>query len=404
MTVDPSSGPGRRLAVVLSHPTQYYSPWFQWLRSHTPLEFRVFYLWDFGVASRHDPEFGTSFKWDVDLLAGYDSEFVPNASRRPGADHFWGFNNPGLSRQLARWRPDALLLFGYKWASHLRAVAWARLNGVPIVFRGDSNLIGRSSPRLRLRLPLRVLFAQFAFFLYVGLANRDYFRMFGAPDRKLVFAPHSVNSALFDRDNPSFLGQAAGLRAALGLGSKTRVVLFAGKLVPGKQPMELLRAFLRARPVDAALIFVGEGPEKDRLQEHALESAGAAQGNRIHFLPFANQSEMPSRYLLADIFVLPSLGETWGLSVNEAMHMGVPCIVSDRVGCQRDLVTEGETGWVFDPSDPTALERTLSRALTEMGSPSRSHEIQRAVQGRIAGYTYVQTTNGLLAALAALEA
>jgi glycosyltransferase involved in cell wall biosynthesis len=400
--VNPPPAPKSRLAVVLSHPTQYYSPWFQWLRSNTALEFRVYYLWDFGVTRQLDPQFGTAIKWDVDLLSGYDSEFVPNVARRPGAEHFWGFNNPGLSRQLARWRPDALLLFGYKWASHLRAVRWARLNGVPILFRGDSNLIGRPSPRLRVLLPLRLLFAQLASFLYVGSANRDYFTRFGVPDRKLFFAPHSVNAAHFDRSSRPTIESAEKLRRELGLSAKTKVVLFAGKLVQGKQPMELLKAFLNLRPADTALVFVGDGPEKERLTSFASDSGAAPSGNPVHFLPFANQSEMPARYLLADIFVLPSLGETWGLAVNEAMHMGVPCIVSERVGCQRDLVTHGETGWVFDSGDPHALERTLSTAATEMASPGRRAEIHEGVGRRIAGYTYQETTAGLLAALAAL--
>lgn len=395
-----SDGAIRRLAVVLSHPTQYYSPWFQWLRSHTTLEFRVYYLWDFGVAERHDPNFGTSIKWDVDLLSGYESEFVPNCARNPGAEHFFGFNNPGLARRLGSWRPDALLLFGYKWASHLRAVAWARLHGIPILFRGDSNLIGRPSPRMHVRLALRLLFAQFASFLYVGSANRSYFEKFGVPARRLVFAPHSVNSALFDRKNPAHLAEAGRLRAELGLSITAAVVLFAGKLVSGKQPMELLRAFINLQPADAALIFVGEGPEKEKLQSLAAKGGAA----NVRFLPFANQSEMPSRYLLADIFALPSQGETWGLAVNEAMHMGVPCLVSERVGCQLDLVIHRETGWVFESGDPAALERTLSGALDEIGSPTRKAEIRKAVEERIAGYTYQQTTNGLLKAVAGLGA
>jgi glycosyltransferase involved in cell wall biosynthesis len=391
-----------RLAIVLSHPTQYYSPWFKWLRSNTSLEFRVFYLWDFGVTQQHDPEFGTSIKWDTDLLGGYDSEFIPNAARKPGAEHFWGFNNPGLSGRLSNWRPDALLLFGYKWASHLRVVAWARTNGVPVIFRGDSNLIGRPSPGLQVLLPLRVLFAQFASFLFVGAANRDYFKTFGVPDRKLFFAPHSVNAELFDRNLPAYADEAARLRGELGLGSKTRVILFAGKLVSGKQPMELLKAFLHLRPIDTVLLFVGDGSEKERLQSLALKSASAAEQTTVRFLPFANQSEMPSRYLLADVFVLPSRSETWGLAVNEAMHMGVPCIVSDRVGCQRDLITHGETGWVFDASVPPALEAAISEAMTEIGSVSRREEFRRNVGLRIAGYTYAQTTEGLVAAVAAL--
>ncbi|HEY4989947.1 MAG TPA: glycosyltransferase family 4 protein [Opitutaceae bacterium] len=398
-----SQSKGRRLAVVLSHPTQYYSPWFQWLHRQTSVEFRVFYLWDFGVAQRHDPNFGTSITWDVDLLSGYESEFVPNRSAKPGAEHFFGFNNPELTKRLALWRPDAVLIFGYKWASHLRAIAWARLNGVPLLFRGDSHLIGRQHPPLFVRICLRILFAQFAAFLPVGSANKGYFEAFGVPARKLFFAPHSVNAALFDRSRGQIALEASELRTALGLRPSTAVVLFAGKLVSGKQPMELLRAFLNLRPVDTALLFVGEGAEKGKLERTAADALSADSGSMVRFLPFANQSEMPSRYLLADVFVLPSLGETWGLAVNEAMHMGVPCIVSDRVGCQSDLVTNGETGWVFEAADPEGLKRALSSALGDVGIAPRKVEIQRAVAQRISTYTYEQTTSGLLAALSALD-
>jgi glycosyltransferase involved in cell wall biosynthesis len=394
-----------RLAVVLSHPNQYYSPWFRWLKSHTGLEFRVFYLWDFGVSRQRDSGFGTSFQWDVDLISGYDSEFVPNVSSRPGAEHFLGFRNPGLTARIGEWRPDAMLLFGYKWASHLRAAAWARRHRIPILFRGDSHLLGRASPAPFVRASLRALFSQFSAFLYVGAVNREYFEAFGVPRRKLFFAPHSVDGALFDRANPGHRMGAEKLRAELGLSPETRVVLFAGKLVPAKQPFELLMSFLDSSPPHTALVFVGEGTEKDRLQQLARERAGKPGSVPVLFLPFANQSEMPSRYLLADLFVLPSRGtyETWGLAVNEAMQMGVPCLVSDRVGCQRDLVTHGETGWVFESEDPLALGRTLSEALGELGSPSRRDEIRGAIDRRMAGYTFERTTDGLLAALAALH-
>ncbi len=398
--------PVRRLAVVISHPTQYYSPWFRWMRGHTALEFRVFYLWDFGVSRQRDPQFGTSFEWDVDLISGYDSEFVPNSSRRPGAEHFLGFKNPGLTGRIAAWRPDALLLFGYKWASHLRVAAWARLHRIPILFRGDSHMLGRGRPAPYVRVALGMLYSQFSSFLYVGAANRDYFEAFGVPARKLFFAPHSVDDALFDKGNPEHIAGAKRLRSQLGLGSTTRVILFAGKHLAAKQPMELLRSFLDLHPVDTAIVFVGDGPEKIGLQQMAPDQAGKANSVQVRFLPFANQSEMPSRYLLADLFVLPSRGsyETWGLAVNEAMHMGVPCLVSDRVGCQRDLVTHRETGWVFDSWEPKALGQALSAALSELASPLRREEIRRAVDRRVAGYSYEKTSEGLVAALAALHA
>lgn len=385
-----------RLAIVVSHPTQYYSPWFRWVAAHSGLSIRVFYLWNFGVTEQRDPRFQTSFKWDLDLLSGYEAEFVPNRARRPGPESFWGFDNPTLTSRLAAWRPDTVLLFGYAWASHLRVIAWCRWHGVPLIFRGDSHFIGRGQPRLASRLMLRTLYKQCAAFLAVGSANRDYFTALGAPAEKIFCAPHSVDHQLFDPVAREHREAATALRAQLGLAASTRVVLFAGKFVPAKQPMELLEAFLALEKNDSALVFVGDGPEKSSLLARA---EGAA--HQVYFLPFANQSEMPARLLLADIFALPSRGhyETWGLAVNEAMHMGVPALVSDRVGCQRDLVAEGETGWVFSADDPGALADRLSVALHAVTQPETRERLRHAVLARISGYTYAQTTAGLTQAL-----
>jgi glycosyltransferase involved in cell wall biosynthesis len=390
-----------RLAVVLSHPTQYYSPWFRSLGSEPRLDLRVFYLWDFGVAERHDPRFGRTVRWDLDLLEGYEHEFLPNTAARPGAEHFFGFRNPGLRRRLAAWRPDAVLLFGYKWASHLQVVAWAAAAGIPLLFRGDSHLIGRPAPAGVKRLALRLLFSRFAAALCVGAANREYFRAFGMPAERLFFAPHSVNAAHFDPLRPETQEGAQALRRHLGLPPAARVLLFAGKFVPAKQPAELIAAFLRVGAPDLILVMVGDGAERPRLEALAAAAPAGPHGPPVRFLPFANQSEMPARYLLADAFVLPSRGgyETWGLAVNEAMHLGVPCLVSTHVGCQRDLVSPGETGWVFDPAQPDGLAAALRAVAADLGQPERRAALRAAVLQRIGGYTYAATTAGLLNAL-----
>src|SRR5581483_6379447 len=160
--------------------------------------------------------------------------------------HFGGLRNPALVARLAAWNPTAVLFFGYKWAAHLRALGWARRRGVPRLFRGDSHFLGRGAPRGLKRLLLRLLYAQFNAFLTVGAANRDYFLALGVPERKLFFAPHAVNAALFDPHAAPVQAAAAALRRELGLPPDRRVVLFAGKFVPAKQPGELLEAFLAA--------------------------------------------------------------------------------------------------------------------------------------------------------------
>lgn len=378
-----------RLAIVLSHPTQYYSPWFRWMGTHTRLDFHVFYLWEFGVTEQRDPQFGHRFKWDVDLLSGYDQEFVRNTARDPGTHHFGGLNNPELEARLRAWQPDAVLLFGYAWRSHLGLI---RRPPAPLIFRGDSHLIGHKPSWLK-RMILRRIYAGFSAITYVGAANRDYFQAFGVPEAKLHFAPHCVDADRFVR-NAAVLAAATRLRDELDLGGR-KVVLFAGKLLPDKQPVALLDAFLQLAPADAALVFVGEGPERPVLERHAAQHPGCV----VRFLPFANQSEMPARYALADLFVLPSRGlyETWGLAVNEAMHLGVPCLVSDRVGCQRDLVTEGETGWVFSADEPGGLQAALARAMTDLRGDSTALRLR--IAARIGGYTYAQATRGLQEAL-----
>jgi len=378
-----------RLAIILSHPIQYYSPWFRWLRAHTPLNFKVFYLWEFGVTRQRDPQFGASFQWDVDLLNGYDSEFVPNVARDPGTHHFSGLHNPTLGARLRTWQPSAVLLFGYAWRSHLGVILRPP---APLVFRGDSHLLGHT-PSWAKRVALRWLYGRFAAVTYVGAANREYFRAFGVPDAKLHFAPHCVDATRFVRDAATEAA-AAKLRGELGLAGK-KVVLFAGKFLAAKQPGALLDAFLALAPRDTALVFVGDGPDRAEL------AAGAARRPDclVRFLPFANQTEMPARYALADLFVLPSRGlyETWGLAVNEAMHLGVPCLVSDRVGCQRDLVTEGETGWVFAAGDPRGLPAALGRALAALNGDTAA--LRARIATRIAGYSYAAAAAGLQAAL-----
>lgn len=367
------------------------------MSQQSELNFKVWYLSDVGLRPAPDEKFGKTFAWDTDLTSGYDWELIPNMSEKPDTLRFHGLKNPGLFPRLAAERPAAILLFGYNYHTHLRLIAWARRRGTPLIFRGDSHRLGRRKLSFLKQLLLRTLYRQFAAFTYVGAANHDYFRSAGVPERKLFFAPHAVDQGLYDPARANLSSQISALRATFSLPADARVVLFAGKLIASKQPSVLLDAFLRNDFPNTILVFSGDGPEKELLEKKAKEAS-----HRVRFLPFANQSEMPARYALADLFVLPSGGsyETWGLAVNEAMHLGVPCLVSDRVGCQQDLVTDGETGWVFTADQPAMLEQKLREALGQ-NHEQRQH-MKRAIADRIGHYTYSAATTGLRAAFASV--
>jgi glycosyltransferase involved in cell wall biosynthesis len=381
-----------RLAVITSHPIQYNAPWFHWITAHSNVELKVFYLWDFGVAVRHDRGFGRSVQWDVPLLEGYAYQFVPNVSRKTGTHRFFGLRNPTLLRELWKFRPHAALLIGYRYASMMRLILTSKKHrGFPLLFRGDSHRLVREEVTWRAkarRQVIRAIYSRFEGFLYVGRANRDYFRMHGVPDEKLFFSPHAVDNDRFFEAARTAGQEAAKFRRQLGIPLDHLVVLFAGKFEDKKRPLDLLGAFIALDHPNASLLFVGSGALEAEMRERARNNSN------VFFAPFQNQTEMPRTYAASDLFVLPSHGseESWGLAVNEAMCLARAIIVSNQVGCAADLLRPGENGLVFPAGDVPALTSTLREALSNR---DRLWQWGENSQRIVSSYSYERATKGV---------
>jgi glycosyltransferase involved in cell wall biosynthesis len=376
-----------RLAIVSTHPIQYYSPIFQALTRSAKLQTRVFYTWSqTAAAGVPDPDFGRVISWDIPLLEGYEHEFVPNIARHPGSNHFFGLHNPGLNDRIERWQAEAVLVFGWNSRSHLGALHYFK-GRIPVFFRGDSTLLTSTSTleTLARKVYLRWVYRQIDVAIAVGSNNRDYFRWSGVPEERVAFAPHAIDNARFADDDGRHQAKVTQWRQELGIGPSARVILFAGKLIARKNPRLLLEAFL-ASESPAHLVFLGDGVFETELRR----LAGARP--RIHFLPFQNQQAMPAVYRLADLFVLPSLVETWGLALNEAMACGKVVVASDRVGAARDLVSHGVNGWVFKSGSLAELAKVLHEASTcdaevlrKMGEAARRESARWSIEEAAAG-------------------
>jgi len=383
-----------RLAVIATHPIQYFAPWFAHLQATEKLELKVFYLWDLGVEARMDRGFNINLRWDIPMLNGYESEFVENRSRAPGTGNFRGLWNPELIARLRGYRPDAVLLTAYNYASIAMLLARWRRDEAPLLFRGDSHRLVRQRGILEAakRHLIAAIFRRFAAVLYVGSANREYFALHGVAPECLFYSPHAVDNERFSAAQEGVVAEAGAWKRSLGIPDEHQVALFAGKFEEKKRPLDLLHAFLAARLERASLLYVGSGTQETQLR------AAAAGKRNVFVSPFRNQTEMPVTYAACDVFVLPSYGpaETWGLAVNEAMCMGRPVIVSNHVGCARDLVLPGQTGLIFPAGDVEALSQTLRTALAE---PSRLKSWGKHARAHIRSYSYENATAGLLAAL-----
>ena len=346
-----------KLAIIVSHPIQYYAPLHQRLARRRDLMIKVFFTWHSGEKAIEDHGFRRPVAWDIPLTEGYDWELVPNTAADPGTHHFFGLRNPKLFERVRAWDPDVVHISGWAWYSHLSALrAFAKV-GVPTLFRGDSHLLDpvANGPQWWLkRSVLRHIFRWPSVFLTVGAANRAYFETFGVDANRLRPCPHSIDVRRFAEPHDELECRAAEWRSQLGIAPGRKVLLFAGKFERKKRPVELMHAVQTIQDSSVVLVMVGNGE-----LESEVKAIAATDPERFRVLPFQNQSRMPVVYRLGDVFVLPSLyGETWGLAVNEAMACGRPVVISDRVGCAQDVVDES-CGRVFKADDSDALASAL---------------------------------------------
>ena len=379
-----------KLAIITSHPIQYYAPWFSYISQNTDLELKVFYLWDFGIKKTVDREFKQSIKWDIPLLQGYDYEFVPNISKNPGTENIGGLKNPSLLARVTKYNPHAVMLIGYNYASFYRFIFQWNTKQAPLIFRGDSNLIQRRQgwTEILRRKFISLVYSRFAYFLYVGKANYKYFTYHRVKPEQLVFAPHAIDNRRFLAAADTAKIEAIKWKKELGIPENHQVILFAGKFNIKKCPLDLLQAYKKAELKDVSLLFVGNGELETELKTQAENYPN------IFFAPFQNQQMMPRTYAIADLFILPSYGnsETWGLAVNEAMCLSCPIIISSHVGCGQDLVQEYHNGLIFKAGNLSDLTKCIKLAFSDLERlkqwGQKSHEI-------IQNYSYKQTTEGL---------
>ena len=386
-----------RLAIVVSHPIQYYAPLYQRLAMRDDVAIKVFFTWHAAQGAVSDHGFRQPVAWDIPLTKGYDFELVPNVSRDPGTHRFFGLTNPSLVRRVMEWKPDMAHVTGWAWHSHVHALRDLTRKGIPVLFRGDSHLLDlprRTGPAWWIkRAVLRRVFSWPAAFLYVGKANRAYYEAFGVESSRLFRCPHSIDVARFAQPSDELEIEARRWRGELGIGDDSVVLLFAGKFETKKQPVQLMNA-VRLLDPKFVMIMVGGGELEDEVK-----SIAASDPRRFRVLPFQNQSRMPVVYRLGDLLILPSaFGETWGLAVNEAMACGRPVVASDRVGCVADVIDDS-CGRVFASGDFTAM----ARALEEMSvDRNRLLEMGRAASKRAWEFDIGVTESALVQCLQAV--
>jgi glycosyltransferase involved in cell wall biosynthesis len=390
-----------RIAVLNSHPIQYFAPLYAYLNAAPDLEVTALYLSDVSIRGGTDAGFGREVKWDVDLLSGYRSVFLGAAARSHEPGGFWSLVAPQVWNELRSGRYDVLWLHGHNYAANLIALVAAKTAGLPVMMRGETHLgLPCHGVKAVVRRPLMgALYRWCDRLLAIGSENAAFYRAMGVSEDKIFLVPYSVDNNRFVQATKLTPEQRLATRNRYNIPPDRIVVLYAAKFTRRKRPADVLEAARRVksktnRPFTVVMAGSGElEPELNSFcAEHALDN--------VVFTGFVNQSELPGLYGASDVFVLPSEHEPWGLAVNEAMCAGLPVVVSREVGCVADLVREGTNGYAPAAGDIEGLSHALQRLVED--------DDLRRLQGeasltRIQEWGYAQCLTGIRAALAGLQ-
>jgi glycosyltransferase involved in cell wall biosynthesis len=382
-----------RVLAVASHPVQYMAPIFRRLAAHEGVDLHVVYGSLRGAQAAVDRDFGTTVQWDVPLLDGYSWTHLTSGTStlmlsRVGHPTLWKFIREGEF--------DAVLSFtGYLHASFWVALAAAKFSGAAFLFGTDSASLaprdGRSWKKTFKRLFWPSLFGLADQVIVPSTNTRDLMISLGLPEERVTLTPYCV-------DNDWWMGRGAqvereAVRTSWGGGPETLVVLFCAKLQPWKRPRDLLRAFAKAALRDAILLIAGDGALHAAL---ATEAAALGIKEKVRFLGFLNQSQLPAVYTGADLMVLPSRYEPFAVVVNEAMCCGCPVAASDRVGAARDLIAPVNERLIYRCGNLEALTEILRWAA---GNREELRALRSAVVARMQSWSPEQNIAATVAAV-----
>lgn len=292
--------------------------------------------------------------------------------------------NPGLLTALARQRP-AVLMIGGPWdtltTAALTAVAPALAPRRIAWIEGNVHTPGRvTGAALALK---RAMLARYDAIATPGKGGADYTRLLlGDAPTPIADLPNLVDETRFTTavDASDAAAERAALRGELGVAEGERLALWNARLVPAKGVPEFLE---RLAPEDLAgwrLAIFGEGPQREQV---LATIARRGLGERVALRAYWPYARMPALYRAADLMLLPSMEDPNPLSVVEALHTGLPLLVSHRLGNHAEALREGENGWTVDPVDAASVRAGIARAFSASAAQlARMGEVSRALAQR----------------------
>lgn len=391
----------KKFFIFLSHPIHYHISVYRILAQNKDLDLTVYFYSNFGLGKHIDPQFKTEIDFKKeDILEGYNYVFLRNLSRVRNFK-FFDFINYEIPKIVWSQKPDYVLINSWSYFSDWLVIFACLFSKTKLCLRSENPLCHEAKkPKWKIwikKIILGFLFKQVDIFFYIGKENKEFLKFYGADESKMIFTPYAVDNDYFKKEYEKLKNKKDELRNEMGINNKDIVILFVGKLIPKKRPIDLLLAyekiFNKKNIKDISLVYVGDGELRKEIEKIIKDK----NLYKVFLVGFQSQKDLPKYYTIADIFVLPSdIGETWGLVVNEAMNFGLPVIVSNMVGCGPDLVKNGENGFIFKVGDIEELKKSLEKLILNNLNKELRNSCGLKSKQIIKNYTYQKSAGNIL--------
>jgi len=377
------NSPKPHVVVLDDHITPYRVPIFSHLHQED-VDLRVLYC------TARLPE----RQWEIPKRLPYPYEILPNLQirlrRAPFGEPRVILVNPTLWWRLLHLRPDAVVGYAYSLPTWT-AFAYARTTGTPFISWCTDTLHTERFLDGWQRRIRRMIIPRAHACLTPSTAGLARFVYWGAQPDRVRIVPQGPDVSVIQKTVRAIREGEVERGPSDGA-----VILYVASLTERKGVALLLDAFRRvhAQLPGTRLQLVGEGPLREELAQK-IEAWGL--GDAVQLVGFVPHTELATWYARADVFVLPTLEDTYAVALAEAAAYGLPIVTTPFAGAAAEVLREGLNGVVIDPRDPEQFAQCIvgilsdKEALARMGG--NSIEVARGLGPDVAASRFAEAVN-----------
>ncbi len=338
-----------KVALLTEIPAPFRTPLFNALAAKDGVELEVLFLSDTDPRRLHyrpAPD-AARFRWSV--LRG----------RQIHRGGHWIVVSRGVVRRLLRTRPDVIVVGGWNQPAYWLAAAAARILRIPLVLWVESTARDARSESPLLERAKRAMIRRAAGFIVPGDASSVYLQSFGVDPAQIATAGNAIDLASFRERLAAARRERTEGDAPDAGAPQACTVLSVGRLDPEKGFDVLLAAarMLLERQAPIAFVIVGDGSQSAQLRATAPAN--------VSFVGAVDQTSVIEWYARADVFVLASLSEQWGMVLNEAAAAGLPIVATEAAGGAWELIEDGTNGFRIPSGDAERLADALTKLVVD---------------------------------------